>query len=141
MNTATNTPQITASRLVNAATLACQTNILPKDATMKGDLSAAKDMSIRLDGEYDGKIAFETGGTVHIAAGSIVKTTSVVADFIYVEGTVKGNLHARKGLELGPTAKVKGEVRYDKDIDMHPGARVAGQMIGADIDSFLETGT
>lgn len=137
MNNATNT----TSRLINAATLASQTNILPREATMKGDLSAAKDMSIRLDGEYDGKIAFETGGTIHIAPGSVVKTAGVVADYIYVEGTVKGNLHARKGIELGPTAKVKGEVRYDKDIDMHPGARVAGQMIGADIESFLESGT
>lgn len=122
------------TRLIESAVLSAQTTVLPKDATMKGDMRATQDMSIRLDGEYEGSIEMQTGGTVHITAGSVVTTQKVTADFIYVEGTVKGDLHARKGIELSPTARIKGCVRYDKDLDMHPGARVSGQFSGPEFD-------
>jgi len=41
--------------------------------------------------------------------------------YIYVEGTVNGKLHARKGIEPSLTAKVKGGIQYDADLDRHPG--------------------
>ena len=50
--------------------------------------------------------------------------------YIYVEGTVNGKLHARKGIELSLTAKVKGGIQYDADLDMHPGTRISGQING-----------
>lgn len=125
--------QIT-TRLIDRAQLSAQTTVLPKSASMKGDMHSSEDLSIRLDGEYEGTIKMDKAGTVHIAAGSIVTTGMIVADFILVEGTIKGDLHARKGIELSPSARVKGSIRYEKDLDMHPGARVSGQMTGPDID-------
>jgi cytoskeletal protein CcmA (bactofilin family) len=107
-----------------------QVTVLPKSATMKGDLIASKDMSIRLDGEFNGKIEMQVAGAVHIAAGAVVTTDSITADFIFVEGWVAGTLHARKAIELGATAKVKGSIQYDEVLDMHAGARIAGQING-----------
>lgn len=128
-----NTPS--ASRLIQSTNLATQIVVLPKSAAMKGDMQATEGLSIRLDGEYEGKITMESGSTVHIASGATVSTGMVVADFIYVEGTVKGNLHARIGIELSPTARISGNVRYEKDMDMHAGARILGQVTGPELQS------
>ena len=127
-----NTTSSTSTRLIGETRLAQQINILPKSATMKGDMEASEDLSIRIDGEYEGTVRLEKAGTVHIAKGAIVTTTQIVADHIFVEGTVKGDLHARKGIELAPTAQVKGAIKYEHHMDMHPGAKVSGQIDGPD---------
>lgn len=119
-------------RLFPAAILQTQSTVLPKSATMKGDMSASEDLSIRLDGEYNGKIELSKAGSVHIAIGSVVTTDLIIADFIYIEGTVNGKIHARKGLELSRTATVRGDIQYDGDLDMHPGVRISGQINGPD---------
>lgn len=67
---------------------------------------------------------------MHISPGAVLDTEVLVADFIYGESTVKGNLHARHAVELSSSAVVKGSIRYDKHLDIHPGARLHGQMIG-----------
>lgn len=130
-----NTTTQAAARLIQPSNLSTQINVLPKSAVMKGDMQATENLSIRLDGEYEGKISLQNDGTVHIACDANVTTGMVVADFIYVEGTVKGDLHARKAIELSPTARVQGSVRYEKDMDIHPGARISGQIIGPELDS------
>ncbi|MBP7573895.1 MAG: polymer-forming cytoskeletal protein [Rhodoferax sp.] len=130
MNTLLKTVTSTDPRLFPAAILQTQATVLPKSATMKGDMAASEDLSIRLDGEYNGKIELGKAGSVHIANGAVVTTDLIIADFIYVEGTVNGKIHARKGMELSPTAKVKGAIQYDADLDMHPGARISGQING-----------
>ncbi len=84
---------------------------------MKGDMAASEDLGIRLDGEYNGKIELGKAGSIHIAGGATVTTDLLIADYIFVEGTVNGKLHARKGIELSPTAKVKGSIQYDADLD------------------------
>jgi cytoskeletal protein CcmA (bactofilin family) len=101
---------------------------------MKGDMAASEDLSIRLDGEYTGKIELGKAGSIHIADGATITTELIIADYIFVEGSVSGKLHARKGIELSPTAKVKGSIQYDVDLDMHPGARISGQINGPEID-------
>lgn len=127
-------PKPVAPRLFPATILQTQSTVLPKAASMKGDMTASEDLSIRLDGEYIGKIEMNKASSIHIAAGAIVTTDLIIADYIYVEGTVSGKIHARKGIELSPTAKVKGNIQYDADLDMHPGARVAGQINGPETD-------
>jgi cytoskeletal protein CcmA (bactofilin family) len=134
MNALSNAPKEVAPRLFPAAILQTQATVLPKAATMKGDMEASENLSIRLDGEYNGKIELRNAGAIHIAGGATVTTDLIIADYIYVEGTVKGKLHARKGIELSPTAKVKGNIQYDADLDMHPGARVSGQINGPESD-------
>jgi cytoskeletal protein CcmA (bactofilin family) len=121
-------------RLINGSSLSSQITVLPKAATMRGDMETSEDMSIRLDGEFEGTIQMDKQGTVHIAPGAIITTTKIKADYILVEGTVKGDLHARKGIELAPTARVKGMVVYEQDLDMHPGARVSGELKGPELD-------
>lgn len=109
-------------------------NIVPKGATMIGNTEASEDLNIRIDGEYEGKIDMMRGGSVFISADATVSTEMLVADYIYVEGTVKGNLHARVAIELSPTARVSGSIRYEKDLDIHPGAKVSGQISATEID-------
>jgi len=130
MNTLLKTVTSTDPRLFPAGILKTQSTVLPKSATMKGDMAASEDLSVRLDGEYNGKIELGKAGSVHIANGAVVTTDLIIADFIYVEGTVNGKIHARKGMELSPTDKVKGAIQYDADLDMHPGARISGQING-----------
>jgi cytoskeletal protein CcmA (bactofilin family) len=121
-------------RLFPITILQSQSTVLPKSATMKGDMAASEDLSIRLDGEYTGKIELGKAGSIHIADGATITTELIIADYIFVEGSVSGKLHARKGIELSPTAKVKGSIQYDVDLDMHPGARISGQINGPEID-------
>jgi len=121
-------------RLINGSSLSSQITVLPKAATMRGDMETSEDLSIRLDGEFEGTIQMDKQGTVHIAQGAIITTSKIKADYILVEGTVKGDLHARKGIELAPTARVKGMVVYEQDLDMHPGARVSGELKGPELD-------
>lgn len=130
MNTLATLAKSPEPRLFPATILQTQFTVLPKSATMTGDMAASEDLGIRLDGEYTGKIELGKAGSIHIAGGALVTTDLIIADYIYVEGTVNGKLHARKGIELSPTAKVKGSIQYDADLDMHPGARISGQING-----------
>lgn len=134
MNTMAKIAPSTEPRLFPSTILQSQSTVLPKSATMKGDMAASEDLSIRLDGEYTGKIELGKAGSIHIADGATITTELIIADYIFVEGSVSGKLHARKGIELSPTAKVKGSIQYDVDLDMHPGARISGQINGPEID-------
>lgn len=134
MNTTAKIALSTEPRLFPVTILQSQSTVLPKSATMKGDMVASEDLSIRLDGEYNGKIDLGKAGSIHIADGATVTTELIIADYIFVEGSVSGKLHARKGIELSPTAKVKGSIQYDVDLDMHPGARISGQINGPEIE-------
>lgn len=132
-----NTPQeqnAVRMRLVPPGKVANAVNVLPAAATVNGTLEASSDLCIRIDGNYTGKIDMKVGGTVHISVGAVVVTDMLVADFVYVEGTVKGDLHARQAVELAATSLVHGSVRYDKHLDIHPGARLTGQMNGPDAE-------
>jgi len=133
MNMPVNSAPAKKPRLFPTTLIETQSSVLPRSATMKGDMEASDDLSIRLDGEYIGKIELGKAGAVHIAAGAVVTTDLLIADYIYVEGSVHGKLHARKGLELSPTARVQGSIQYDVDLDMHPGARISGQVNGPEI--------
>lgn len=134
MNTMAKIAPSTEPRLFPSTILQSQSTVLPKSATMKGDMAASEDLSIRLDGEYNGKIELGKAGSIHIADGATITTELIIADYIFVEGSVSGKLHARKGIELSPTAKVKGSIQYDVDLDMHPGARISGQINGPEIE-------
>jgi len=119
-------------RLVPTDKAAKTANIVPKGATMIGNTEASEDLNIRIDGEYEGTINMMRGGSVFISADATVSTEKLVADYIYVEGTVKGNLHARVAIELSSTARVSGNIRYEKDLDIHPGAKVSGQLLASE---------
>lgn len=124
-----------AMRMIESAVMAKTTTVVPSGAALDGTMTAKEDLAIRIDGEFKGKLDIEAGGAIHIGPGAVVECDKMVADFIYVEGRVKGSLHARKGLELSAGARINGKICYEGDMDMHPGARVRGEIDGpADSD-------
>jgi cytoskeletal protein CcmA (bactofilin family) len=52
---------------------------------------------------------------------------AITADLIIVNGSVKGPVHARRALELQPSARVEGDVEY-QSLEMHKGALITGQL-------------
>lgn len=49
------------------------------------------------------------------------------ADYIVINGSVKGPIHAGVMLELQPKARIEGDVHYAA-LEMHQGALVSGQL-------------
>jgi cytoskeletal protein CcmA (bactofilin family) len=115
-------------RLIEATKVAVATNFVPKGAVLKGDLQATESIGMRIEGEFTGKIEMQTGGFLHIAASATVQSEALVADYIFVEGSFSGSLHARKAVELARGSKVNGTVKYDADLDIQPGARVSAAL-------------
>jgi hypothetical protein len=112
-------------RLIESAKVASATNFVPKGAILKGDLQATESIGMRIEGEFTGKIDMQTSGFLHIAASATVHSEALVADYIFIEGSFSGSLHARKGVELARGSKVQGTVKYHADLDIHAGARVS----------------
>lgn len=121
-------------RLVPASEIEKAEAVLPRTASMHGDMTAKGKIALRLDGIYKGKITLEEGSCIHITADAVVDTEMVVADHIVVEGTVKGSLQARESIELLSTARIKGSVTYGGKMDVHAGARISGQIVGPEQD-------
>lgn len=117
-------------RLIQTSKVGAASNFVPRGAVLKGDLEAQEDLSMRIEGNYTGTIDMKEGGFLHIGASAVINCESIAADFIYVEGTVQGNIHARKAIEIAPSARIKGKVCYDQDMDFHAGARVTGTLQG-----------
>jgi cytoskeletal protein CcmA (bactofilin family) len=104
------------------------TSTFAADMQVTGDYKAKSAAAgLRVEGEYAGKIVFEAGGILHIAAGASVTSSQVEADYVVIEGRFNGTLKARKLLEILPSAVVDGEIKY-ADMDGHRGARVRGQL-------------
>lgn len=125
---------IAGMRMIDEAAFAAATTVVPKGAKLEGSMSAASDLALRIEGEFKGKLILDMGGAIHIGPGAVVECDALEADIIYIQGTVKGNVHARKSLELGTTSRVKGDVRYDDRLDVHSGARVNGSIKGPEVD-------
>lgn len=69
------------------------------------------DKSLRIDGKFYGKV--DAVGLLVLGPSSDVKG-DIICDEIIVGGAVKGNIYARKRLELLETAKLKGDIRTAK---------------------------
>lgn len=123
-------PQVPAAKVrsVPESELKKITSTFAADMQVTGDYKAkSSSAGLRVEGEYAGKIVFETGGILHIAAGASVTSSQVEADYVVIEGRFTGSLLARKLIEILPSAVVDGEVKY-ADMDGHRGARVRGQL-------------
>jgi cytoskeletal protein CcmA (bactofilin family) len=57
-----------------------------------------------------------------------VENTSIEADYVFIEGKVKGSVIARKSLEITGSATVIGDAMYDAMLDVHPRARIRGKL-------------
>ncbi|MBK9339592.1 MAG: polymer-forming cytoskeletal protein [Burkholderiaceae bacterium] len=133
-----NTTERTTARLVPNDRLNAITSLIGEGAVFEGSFHSKDDLGIKVDGQLIGGIVFENGGAIHIGPTGLVENTTIEADYIFIEGKVKGNVIARKSLEISGSATVLGDVVYDALIDIHPRARLRGKIdYRGDLDSTL----
>ena len=118
----------TIARLVPAERLKAITSLIGEGAVFEGNFQSNKDLGIKVDGKLLGNIVFDQGGAVHIGATGVVENTSIEADYVFIEGKVKGTVIARKSLEITGSATVIGDASYDAMLDVHPRARIRGKL-------------
>ena len=118
----------TIARLVPAERLKAISSLIGEGAVFDGGFQSSKDLGIKVDGKLIGNIVFEQGGAVHIGPTGVVENTSIEADYVFIEGKVKGTIVARKSLEITGSATVIGDASYDALVDVHPRARIRGKL-------------
>lgn len=101
--------------------------LIGKAARVHGDVEFQG--GLHLDGYIGGGV--RSGGapdaTLSVSVtGSIDGPVNVPN--VMLEGTVKGDIHARERLVLGPTARVEGNVYYGI-IEMTLGAQIMGKLV------------
>ena len=116
------------ARLVPADRLKAISSLIGEGAVFDGGFQSSKDLGIKVDGKLIGNIVFEQGGAVHIGPTGVVENTSIEADYVFIEGKVKGSIVARKSLEITGSATVIGDASYDALVDVHPRARIRGKL-------------
>jgi cytoskeletal protein CcmA (bactofilin family) len=122
-NTINNTPL-----LIPVERLKAISSLIGEGAVFDGGFQSSKDLGIKVDGKLIGNIVFEQGGAVHIGPTGVVENTSIEADYVFIEGKVKGSIVARKSLEITGSATVIGDASYDALVDIHPRARIRGKL-------------
>ncbi len=127
-------PVAMTMRMIDADTFQRATTVVPRGAKLDGAMTSDEGLALRIDGEFKGKLDIRHEGAVHIGEGANMECESLTADYIYVQGRIKGSLVARKGLELAASARVSGNVRYETELDVHPGARISGTITGPEGD-------
>lgn len=133
-----NTTANTTARLVPAERLKAISSLIGEGAVFDGGFQSSKDLGIKVDGKLIGNIVFEQGGAVHIGPTGVVENTSIEADYVFIEGKVKGSIVARKSLEITGSATVIGDASYDALVDVHPRARIRGKLeYRGDVDAPL----
>ena len=116
------------ARLVPAERLKAISSLIGEGAVFDGGFHSSKDLGLKVDGKLIGNIVFEQGGAVHIGPTGVVENTSIEADYVFIEGKVKGSIVARKSLEITGSATVIGDAAYDALVDVHPRARIRGKL-------------
>ena len=83
----------------------------------------------QINGHLKGNITAKTEHqtTLIINQGALIEG-NIEASVIFVQGELKGNLHAHKKVTLMPKALVNGDIHY-QSIEMHLGAKVNGRFI------------
>lgn len=96
---------------------------IPAETTIVGEFRTKG--SVQIDGRVDG--LGNIGGTLLLTKDS-VWTGKVCADVLIVEGTVEGEIVARRRLKLGHTARVTGRIVCPQ-IQIAEGAVVSGAIM------------
>jgi cytoskeletal protein CcmA (bactofilin family) len=109
-----------------------RTSVLGPTLRFKGELHADEELLIR--GHIEGSITHSQRITV---CGEGVVKANIRAQTIVVEGTVEGDLHAEKAVQIKDTARLKGNVQapsvsiiegaqFNGGVTMDTGKRAAG---------------
>ncbi|HEY5929661.1 MAG TPA: polymer-forming cytoskeletal protein [Burkholderiales bacterium] len=101
-------------------------SLIAQGSRIEGNLKFTEGMRI------DGEVAGNTSASAEQPSILVISEAAVVegemrADHIIINGTVRGNVHAKELLELQPQARIEGDVYY-KALEMHRGATITGQL-------------
>jgi cytoskeletal protein CcmA (bactofilin family) len=94
------------------------------------------DSTLRVDGTLNGTISPRGSvndrktHTIIVTGGGEINCDSIVADFVIVNGTVRGNIKALCELHVGSTALIEGDCTYDS-LTIAQGAKVNGRLLQA----------
>lgn len=115
------------SRTIPAEKLSSIKSFGAADAVFEGDFkSESADAGFRLEGTLTGSIKFPCGGTVHVGPTAQILEGCIEADYVFIEGSVQGSIHARKAVEISTNATVVGAIKYDSELDIHKNAKIRG---------------
>ena len=65
--------------------------------------------TLRIDGHFCGQVKSQ-GGTLIVSSGAQITRATIDVGSAKINGTVEGDINARKEVVLGPTAEVTGKV-------------------------------
>lgn len=101
--------------------------LIGKAARVLGDVEFQG--GLHLDGRIVGGVrsAGAPGATLSVSATGSIEGPVEVPN-VMLEGTVKGDIHARERVVLGATARVEGNVYYGI-IEMTLGAQIMGKLV------------
>ncbi len=94
--------------------------VLAEDISFTGEVTYTKELMIK--GRYTGKV--QSTGKLYIAPEAEVEA-NIVADTVFVQGCVRGDIHASSRVELQGNAVVVGNITAPK-IVMSTGCRFDG---------------
>jgi cytoskeletal protein CcmA (bactofilin family) len=100
--------------------------LIGKTAHLRGDFEFSG--GLHLDGRISGDVRADpsSDSTLSVSEDGCIEGAVSVANVI-LEGTVKGPIHARGRVVLGPRARVHGDVYYGV-IEMTLGAEIMGRL-------------
>lgn len=101
--------------------------LIGKAARVQGDVEF--EGGLHLDGHVSGSVRSTEAGMATLSvseSGSIEGAVQVPN--VELNGTVKGDIHARERIVLGATARVEGNVYYGV-IEMTLGAQIMGKLV------------
>ena len=101
-------------------------SLIAEGSQIDGNFSSSD--GLRVDGAIVGNLYGKPDlASILVISESASVTGEIHADHIIINGTVKGQVHARFMLELQPKARIEGDVHYTA-LEMHQGALIAGQL-------------
>jgi len=101
--------------------------LVGRNSRLNGDLHFSG--GLHVDGEIHGNVAAEAGSDSMLSLSQHgVIHGEVRVPHVLINGTVEGDVHAEKRLELGAQARVNGDVHYNT-VEIAVGAAVNGKMV------------
>jgi cytoskeletal protein CcmA (bactofilin family) len=111
----------------NKQTRARIDTLIGKNSRIDGDLRYKG--GLHVDGEIRGNVLAEEGSEsmLSLSQHGVIRG-EVKVPHLVINGTVEGDVHAEKRLELGPEARITGDVYYNL-VQIAVGATVNGKLV------------
>ncbi len=107
-------------------------SLIAQGSRIDGNLTFTE--GLRIDGEVVGNTSASADHpSILVISEAALVQGDIRADHVIINGTVRGNVHAKELLEMQPRARIEGDVHY-KALEMHQGATIAGLLKPLDSD-------